>query len=79
MTPLRIWPGMSFGYFLNQEVTDEEWVALFDPPPVAEPQNFIGPRVYPPKYLRCQGCDEWVKVPDKYRRAKKAWCGCCRP
>ena len=40
-------------------------------PPKAPPQNFIGPRVYPAKFLRCEFCGEWVQVADKYRQAKK--------
>ena len=55
MTTLKIWPGMSFGDFLCQEVSDEGW-NLMDPPPVAEPQDFIRPRCYAPKYLLCEGC-----------------------
>ena len=65
-------PGMTLGEFLCQEVTDEEWDTLFDPPPLAPPQDFIGPRVYPPKWLRCEVCDEWIQVSDKYRRATTA-------
>ena len=63
--------------FLSQECTDEEWDTLFDPPPVAPPQDFIGPRTHPPKYLRCQHCEEWVLIPDKFRPATKATCTTC--
>ena len=48
-----------------------------DTPPLAPPQQFIGPRAYPPKWLRCEGCQEWVQISDKYGRAKKAHCGRC--
>ena len=75
---LNIHPGMSFGDFLNQEVTDEEW-DLIDPPPVAPPQNFIGPRAFPPKFLRCDCCDQWIQISDKYRRAKTARHAHCTP
>ena len=67
---------MSLGEFLSQEVTDNEWDEI-DPPPVAPKQSFIGPRAYPPKFLRCQRCQEWVQVCDKYRRATKATCMSC--
>ena len=73
---IRIWKGMSLGDFLCQEVTDEEW-DLMDPPPVAEPEDFIGPRVYPPKYLRCMECGDWVRISDKYRQAQSACCLSC--
>ena len=49
-----------------------------DGPPLAPPQNFIGPRVYPPKFLRCSVCGDWIQVADKYRRAKRAVHGSCR-
>ena len=50
----------------REELTDAE---------LAPPQNFIGPRVYPPKYLYCHVCRAHVKVADKYRRARRANCG----
>ena len=68
---------MTLGEFLSQECTQEEWDTLFDPPPLAPRQNFIGPRAYPPKWLRCTHCDEWVQICDKYRRATKATCQRC--
>ena len=49
-----------------------------DEPPKAPPQSFIGPRVYPPKFLRCSVCGDWIQVADKYRRAKTAVHGSCR-
>ena len=76
---VKIWPGMSLGDFLNQEVSDEEWDTEWDPPPKAPPQNFIGPRAFPPKWLRCDVCDEWIQVSDKYRRAKWARHDYCTP
>ena len=74
--PLHIHPGMSLHAFLSQEVSDEEWDEI-DPPPVAPAQSFIGPRAYPPKFLRCQQCQEWVQIPDKFRQAKRATCLHC--
>ena len=78
MSSVRITPGMSFGDFLNQSVSQEEWDTEWDPPPKAPPQTFIGPACFAPKWLRCEGCGDWVQIPSKYRRAKKAWCSCCR-
>ena len=75
---IEIRPGMSLGEFLSQEVSDEEWDAEWDPAPKAPPQDFIGPRVFPPKFLRCSVCDEWIQVSDKYRRAKTATHAECR-
>ena len=51
----------------REELTDAE---------LAPPQNFIGPRFYPPKYLYCCVCGAHVKIADKYRRARRA--NCCR-
>ena len=50
-----------------------------DLPPVAPPQDFIGPRVYPPKFLRCDSCGDWIHVADKYPRASTARHDCCTP
>ena len=50
-----------------------------DLPPVAPPQDFIGPRVYPPTFLRCDCCGDWIQVADKYRRAKAARHSDCTP
>ena len=74
---IRIIEGQNLGQLLNQVVSDEEWDTLWDPPPVAEPQDFIGPRAYPPKYLRCKECGDWVRIPDEYRQARKATCLWC--
>ena len=43
----------------------------------APPQNFIGPRFYPIKYLPCRVCGGSVRVADKYRHAKTAVHGEC--
>ena len=43
----------------------------------APPQEFIGPRCFPIKYLPCSECGEPVRIPDKFRRAKTAVCFDC--
>ena len=43
----------------------------------APPQDFIGPRLHPIKYLPCRCCGTEVRIPEKYRRAKTAVCSDC--
>ena len=50
----------------REELTDAE---------LAPPQDFTGPRLFAPKYLKCHVCGTHVKVADKYRRAERANCG----
>ena len=40
-------------------------------------ESFIGPKLYPDKYLPCSVCGEPVRIPDKFRRAKTATHGEC--
>lgn len=76
---IRFWKGMSLGDFLCQPIPEEwdEFPGEWNEPPLAPPQDFIGPRCFPPKWLRCEICNRWVLIPDKYRRAKRATCFAC--
>ena len=44
---------------------------------LAPRQKFIGPRLYPPKFLPCRICGSQVQIPEKYRQSKSAVCSDC--